>query len=160
MRKFRGTWTIVVRMSYEHSYDSRATVLRIHANIPRGNNEKTKTQKKEITKRRHAKRRKDEITKRRNAKRRNNENRHYKRRHYDGYKIAFFCMALFRLFVQQFRYFDFSRSVISSFCAALFCLFFFSRGVISSFRMALFRLFVFSRGVISLQNINGTNKPP
>ena len=126
------------------SYECRTTVLRIHANIPRGNNEKTKTQKKrnnEKTPREKTKQRKDEITKRRNAKRRNNENRHQKRRLNDGYKIAFFCMALFRLFVQQFRYFDFSRSVISSFCAALFCLFVFSRGVISSFRMALFRLF-------------------
>ena len=42
MRKFCDTRTIVVRMSYEHLYDSRATVLRIHANISRVYGEKLK----------------------------------------------------------------------------------------------------------------------
>ena len=75
-------------------------------------------------------------------------------------------MALFRLFVQQFRYFDFLRGVISSFRLLARCYF-----VFSSFRAALFRLFVISRGVISSFRValfrceitkrqNGTNKPP
>ena len=85
-----------------------------------------------------------------------------------------FCVALFRLFVSKFRYFELRVAsfrhfawrffVISSFCMASFRYFVFSRGVyslfryfalryfvISSFRVALFRYFVILRGVISWQ---------
>ena len=85
-----------------------------------------------------------------------------------------FCVALFRLFVPKFRYFELRLAsfrhfacrffVISSFCVASFRYFVFSRGVfsllryfalryfvISSFRVALFRYFFILRGVISWQ---------
>ena len=95
--------------------------------------------------------------------------------------MSFFCVALFRLFVSKFRYFELRLAsfrhfawrffVISSFCMASFRYFVFSRGVFSLFRVALFRYFVFSRGVISLfryfawryfvaKRRNGTNQPP
>ena len=74
--------------------------------------------------------------------------------------MSFFCVALFRLFVSKFRYFELRVAsfrhfawrffVISSFCVASFRYFVFSRGVFSLFRYFALRYFVFSRGVISL----------
>ena len=74
-----------------------------------------------------------------------------------------FCVALFRLFVSKFRYFElrvasfrhfawrfFRYFVILRGVFSLFRLFAWSFFVILLFRVALFRYFIFSRGVISL----------
>ena len=56
--------------------------------------------------------------------------------------MLFFCVALFRLFVPKFRYFELRVASFRHFAWRLF--------VISSFRVAFFRHFVISRCVISL----------
>ena len=74
--------------------------------------------------------------------------------------MSFFCVALFRLFVSKFRYFELRVAsfrhfawrffVISSFCVASFRYFVFSRGFFSLLRYFALRYFVISSFCVAL----------
>ena len=90
--------------------------------------------------------RKDEVTKSATRKfeipTRKDGKKHTKRRIFKTVNLSSFRVALFRLFA--WRYFIFSRGLISSFRYFVFCVALFRLFVISSFRVVLFRLFVIS----------------